>query len=164
MAGKDPRAIFCNGKRSQRMDAPLLPSSRKQFWEAFCILLEFLVETSLLSPKAEKDTPPPLLLLLFPALLPPGVTPKSLTQALLSEDPKIRQRQFSKSGCTHNWAFHEYDIHVKVEARLRRSSQPQEVVSWISQRFSGVEQALIHSFSLQQARPRSWAAIAQWPL
>ena len=48
--------------RSQRMNAPLLPSSRKQFWEAICTLPEFLVETSLLSPKAE-DTPPSLLLL-----------------------------------------------------------------------------------------------------
>lgn len=97
--------------------------------------------------------PPSLLLLLFLALLPLGVTPKSLTQALLSEDPKIRQRQFSKSGRTHNWASLEYHIHVKVEAGSRRSSQPQETISWISQRFSGVEQALIHSFSLQQARP-----------
>lgn len=152
--------------RSQRMNAPLLPSSRKQFWEAICTLLEFLVETSLLSPKAEKDTPHPHRSSSFYsfALLPPGVIPKSLTQALLSKDPKIRQQQFSKSGCTHNWASHEYDIHVKVEARSRRSSQPQECISWISQMFSGVEQELIHSFGLQQARPRPYAAIAQWTL
>lgn len=72
-------------------------SSRKQFWEAFCILLEFLVETSLLSPKGEKHTPPIALLLLFLLSLPLG-HPQVLNLKLCSQRiPKIRQLRNSQN-------------------------------------------------------------------
>ena len=97
------------------------------------MLLEFLVETSLLSPTAGKDTP-----IASPPLLPCSPAswghPEVLNSGSAFKGSQNRTVAVLKSGCAHGCASHEYDTHLKVETRSRMSSQPKGTISLISQR------------------------------